>query len=217
MTALLDRPNISQNVAEVLREMIFTGELKPGSAVNEVALAAKLGVSRTPLREALCALVAEKAIDQIPRRGFFVRPLSITEAAEIYSIRQVLDVAALREAVLPSKRALDELDEINERLRAAQSAREAIRLDDEWHFALLSGCTNKTLMELIHHLVLRTHRYELGVMGRPEVLEGATKAHKAIVKALRNENLDKACELLSENLGGIEAVTRWLARLKAGA
>ena len=74
-----DRSNISTDIANQLREMIFARVLEEGSRINEVHLAASLRVSRTPLREALAALVAEGAAYSIPRRGFFVRELTLKE------------------------------------------------------------------------------------------------------------------------------------------
>src|SRR3712207_5341605 len=111
-----------------LREMIVDGRLPAGSAINEVQLSKTMAVSRTPLREALSALVAEGAITHIPRRGFFVKELTIEEAQEIYMIRPVLDVEALRLSGLPNKEELQELQDLTEALRKSTDVMESIRL-----------------------------------------------------------------------------------------
>jgi DNA-binding GntR family transcriptional regulator len=206
----IDHPNISQSVAAVIREMIVLGDLRDGDAINEVHLAAKLAVSRTPLREALSALVGEQAVEHIPRRGFFVRGLTIEEATEIYAIRPLLEPEALRTAGLPSPSELDALDEINRQFAAAPSARIAIALDDEWHARLFSRTPNRTLIDILWHLIKRTHRYELGVMGQPEVLESSAKGHREIIEALRNRDLARGCDLLKQNVSGLDAVVNWL-------
>ena len=96
------RSNISNDLADAIRRMISAGTLAAGSRINEVHLAAELGVSRTPLREALAALVAEDALESRPRKGTFVRPLTHREFQSIYAIRPILDVEALRLSGIPA-------------------------------------------------------------------------------------------------------------------
>src|SRR5262245_9415830 len=112
----LRRTNISDTIANKLRSMIIDGRLPPGARINEVHLAASLGVSRTPLREALSRLANEGAVAVEPRRGFFVAPLSTTELEQLYSIRPVLDPEALRIAGVPAPCRLRNLRILNRRL-----------------------------------------------------------------------------------------------------
>src|SRR5262245_36973472 len=98
----LDRPNISDVLATALRDMIVDGRLPAGERINEVHLAARLQVSRTPLREALGRLVAEGALTSVPRIGYFVCPLTLDEFEQLYPIRAILDPEALRLAGIPS-------------------------------------------------------------------------------------------------------------------
>ena len=79
MQRISDRPNLSDDLATRLRTMVVEGELPAGERVNEVHLAARLGVSRTPLREALSRLASEGAVTSVPRLGFFVCPLTAEE------------------------------------------------------------------------------------------------------------------------------------------
>src|SRR5438552_13883463 len=96
LAAALDRPNLGEALVVTLRERIVDGRLPAGERLNEVHLAASLGVSRTPLREALGRLTAEGALTSSPRLGFFVRPLTAEEFRQIYPIRAILDPEALR-------------------------------------------------------------------------------------------------------------------------
>src|SRR5258706_15896922 len=84
---LADRPNISETAAQAVRRMIVDGRLAAGSRINEVHLAGSLGVSRTPLREALSRLVAEGALVVRPRLGMFVRPFTVEEFEQLYDLR----------------------------------------------------------------------------------------------------------------------------------
>ncbi|HEX5258404.1 MAG TPA: GntR family transcriptional regulator, partial [Sphingomicrobium sp.] len=98
-----DRHNISEELANTIRQMILDGEIAAGSRINEVHLARELGVSRTPLREAIARLVREETLVTVPRVGAFVKPLTIEEFEQVYSIRTLLDPEALRLAGIPLK------------------------------------------------------------------------------------------------------------------
>src|SRR5689334_13979603 len=101
-TSTLPRRTMTSSVADEVREMIVDGRLPAGGRVNEVHLAAALGISRTPLREALMRLTAEGALVSVPQIGFQVSPLSVEELEQIYPIRAILDPEALRLAGIPT-------------------------------------------------------------------------------------------------------------------
>jgi DNA-binding GntR family transcriptional regulator len=207
----LDRPNISETLVAALREMIVDGRLTAGERINEVQLAASLGVSRTPLREALGRLAAEDALKSSPRIGWFVRPLTIEEFEQIYPIRAILDPEALRLAGLPPPRRLAQLEALNREILEAGDPEEVISLDDAWHLELVAGCPNKVLIGLIEQFMRRTRRYELALMRERRNVRGAAVNHKKILAALRARDLDRACEALRQNLqSGIEPVIAWL-------
>ncbi|MEA2553061.1 MAG: hypothetical protein QOJ65_1237 [Fimbriimonadaceae bacterium] len=194
-----------------LREMIVDGRLAAGSAINEVHLAREMGVSRTPLREALSSLVSEGAIVQIPRRGFFVRELTIEEAQDIYMIRPVLDAEALRLSGLPSKEELQELQELTDALRKSTDVLESIRLDDEWFMAAWRNCPNQALIALIHQFMLKTRRYELAAMSQARIVASSSQSKQKIVDALRKGDLDEACRRMRLSLErGLIPVVEWL-------
>lgn len=211
LAGAIDRPNISEALVATLREMIVDGRLPAGERLNEVHLAASLGVSRTPLREALGRLAAEDALTSSPRIGYFVRPLTIEEFQQIYPIRAILDPEALRLAGVPPSRRMARLEARNRNILEAGDPEKVITLDDTWHLELLSGCPNRVLIGLIEQFMRRTRRYELALMRERRNVRGATDDHKKILTALRAGNLDRACEALRRNLqSGIEPVLDWL-------
>ena len=208
---LLDRPNISDDVAERLRELIVDGVLGAGERINEVRLAAELGVSRTPLREALGRLQAEGAVHVVPRVGFFVHPLSLEEFRQIYPIRAILDPEALRITGIPDESKLRELATLNAQIRGAQHPIRVRQLDDKWHLTLLEHCSNRVLVDLIKQFMRRTRRYELALMRDGKNVIVSTRGHDQIVAALRKRDLRGACRALQENIThGIPAIERWL-------
>lgn len=206
----LERANIADSAVEAVRTMIVDGALPEGERINEVHLAQKLGVSRTPLREALNRLASEGALTSAPHLGFFVRPLTLEEFQQVYTIRPLLDPEALRLAGLPSAAKLDRLERINAKLGKAASGR-AITLDDQWHLELIGDCPNRVLIELIENNILRTRRYEMALMRESPNVMRATDAHARILKALRRGDLEGACAALKENMqSGFEPIEAWL-------
>lgn len=205
--------SISAKAAQEVRQRIVRGELSDGTRINEVRLAAELGVSRTPLREGLGQLVAERVVRVEPRRGFFVAPLTIAEFEQLYGIRPLLDPEALRLAGIPARATLDRLDAINRDMLAAETPAAAIDLDDAWHRELLSACPNRVLVELIDQIIVRTRRYEYALFRETDNVWTATNEHEQIVAALRDGDLASACRLLEQNMrSGKAPVLAWLSR-----
>jgi DNA-binding GntR family transcriptional regulator len=210
-----ERGNISVAAADAVRAMIVDGRLAAGDRINEVRLARQLGVSRTPLREALSGLVAEGALMARPRLGYFVRPLSLMDFEQIYAIRPLLDPEALRLAGVPSEKRIARLEKLNVALRKAEGER-AIDLDDAWHMELLADCPNRVIVELIQNIIVRTRRYELALMRESVNVGNATEDHEAIIAALKLGNIDAACAALKQNMqSGREPVVAWLKQRAA--
>ena len=192
--------------------MIVDGALPAGSRINEVHLARELGVSRTPLREAIALLVREESLVGVPRIGAFVKALSVEEFEQIYPIRALLDPEALRLAGIPPKPRIDQLERLNGRLAKAKDADAAIALDDEWHLLLVAGCPNCVLLDLIRDFIRRTRRYELALMREQGNITVATEDHQAIIAALRRGDLAGAVAALKRNLQtGLDPIRSWLA------
>src|SRR5215204_1584148 len=207
----LARPNISESLVVLLRRMIVDGTLPAGERVNEVHLARDLGVSRTPLREALGRLVAEGAITIVPRYGYYICPLTFEEFRQIYQIRPILDPEALRLAGIPSAERLNRLEEINQKINEAADDEQIISLDDEWHLELLADCPNRVLVELIEQNIRRTRRYEMALMRESKNVQTASDEHEQIIAALRAGNLEEGCKVLRRNMeSGFEPIADWL-------
>ena len=198
------RANVSEEVRCKMREEIIRGELKPQERLNEVHLAKRFDVSRTPLREALFGLVGEKFVYEIPRRGFFVAALSVEELSQLYVIRQILDPNALRLAGIPSEQTIAELESLNKKIAKAKKVEDIINLDDLWHLKLIEGCKNDILIGLIKDHMARTRRYEFAYFSQAESIGVATQEHTLILDALRNRKLSLACKHLKQNMTSAE-------------
>ena len=206
----IGRSNISADAANAVRDLIATGQLREGERVNEVHLAERLGVSRTPLREALNRLAGEGALAVQPKRGMFVRPLTLDEFDQIYAIRALIEPEALRLAGVPDAAQLRRIEAVNVKLKAAQGEA-AIALDDDWHRALIEACPNRVLLDIIANMIERTRRYELALMREAKNVATATGEHEQVMAALRAGDLDAACKALKQNLTpGREPIVKWL-------
>jgi DNA-binding GntR family transcriptional regulator len=207
----LNRQNMSEQLANIVRQMIVDGVIPAGSRINEVHLARDLGVSRTPLREAIARLVREDTLATVPRVGAFVRPLTIEEFEQIYPIRALLDPEALRLAGLPSREHIGRLERLNARIDAATNPDNIIAFDDEWHLLLIAGCPNKVLIDLIQKFMRRTRRYELALMRERRQVDIATGTHSEIIAKLRDGDIESAAAILKRNLETDgEPIRRWL-------
>jgi DNA-binding GntR family transcriptional regulator len=216
--SFIERPNLSDSLVVRLRNWIADGQVPAGKRVNEVHLAASLGVSRTPLREALGRLATEGALTTVPRLGFFVRSLTLDEFQQIYGIRPLLDPEALRLAGIPPAKCIDRLDALNREIGEAADPNRVITLDDAWHLELLAGCPNRVLVGLIEQFMRRTRRYEIALVRECGHAGVSIAEHGQVTAGLRARDLVAACDALRRNLqSGFEPVAAWLRGREDGS
>ncbi len=210
---MLRRP-LRDDVYREICNRICRGLLPPGTRLRDAALAEEIGVSRTPVREALLQLVRDGLVESDLGRGFTVRPLSADEAGDLGAILSTLECLALRSVdVFPDAR-LNELDEINAQLdEFKDDAERCLALNDEWHQRLVDGCRNTHLRATIAALREAAKRYQYAYMRDAGRVEHATHQHAAVVEALRHGNREAAETALSDHWRlGIETLQRWIER-----
>lgn len=205
------RQSLGDRVGESVRDMIVRGVLPAGERVNEVHLAEALGVSRTPVREALRRLCADGTLEFHTNRGFRVLPLTTDEFEQLYAVRPLIEPEALRLAGPPSAQRLEELERLNARLWQETRAEAAISLDDRWHRLLIDACPNRVLLRFLDEAIARTRRYELALLREAGQRRRAVDEHAAILAALRRRDLHAACDALRRNLqSGAQPILNWL-------
>lgn len=153
--ALVQSTSLTRLVLESIEEMIFSGELPPGTKLNEAALAQRFGVSRGPLREAFHALEESGLIRQEKNRGAHVREIKLSEAADIYDLRAGLDATAgrlLAERLTPEQ--LHTLRELTEAMKA-------VRPDEVERFHELNLSFHDCLVTMAGNPVLTSHYRKL--------------------------------------------------------
>jgi DNA-binding GntR family transcriptional regulator len=186
---------------ERLREAILNGELEPGDRLQQHFLAAKLGLSHVPLREALQRLEFEGFIAISPRRGAFVVPLTAADAAEILELRVNLETIALRASVEHLSPA--------ERLLATEICRRADEVKDklaygevnwQFHRALYVACQRPRTLNLIENLWRNASRYSILLRHRDPYLRRSQQEHWDIVEAVEKRDAELACHLLRAHI-----------------
>ncbi|WP_171123828.1 MULTISPECIES: GntR family transcriptional regulator [unclassified Ruegeria] len=163
-----------------LLDEIRAGALLPGDRLREIELSERLGVSRTPVREAIRQLEADGLVTHVPRLGATVRSLDYAEVMELYEMRAVLEGTAARLAArAASDIELDELDVLNDRLAEAGTGPDAVRINKIFHATLLDAAKNRFLTKSTLSL-----QKALLILG-PSQLLGSERAASAVAEHRR--------------------------------
>jgi DNA-binding GntR family transcriptional regulator len=194
------RAALRSEVRRLLLGEIVHGDLAPSDDINESEVASRLGVSRTPLREAMLALAHDGFLTATPGRGFSVRALTRSDAEDLYPILWTLEGLALRTAWPIPRARLQQVEEANRRLAAARDDPAlALARDREWHSLLLADCPNRKLLGMIENLKEHAARFEDAFMRNSGQVITSVKQHREIQTAIRRGDRDRALALLEEN------------------
>ena len=200
----LENLTLWQRVHAHLREEILSERLRPGTELQEAALARALGVSRGPLREAIGRLAAEGLVTVRPRRSAVVRSLSREEFLELYQVREALEAAAVRLAV-PRLGAtgLARLRELTDEMAScAQTGKldEFFEANAAFHDAIFAAAGNGKLRQLYGQLVGQMGRYRTRSVALRGNLQRSVLEHRAVLQAVATGDAEEAARLLAEHI-----------------
>jgi DNA-binding GntR family transcriptional regulator len=188
-----------EGVLRELRTLIAAGKLSPGQQVVQDSLAATLGVSRVPLREALKVLEGEGQVIYHPHRGYFVADLSIADLVEVYRIRSILEDEALRVGVpLLTDEDLDYLEGLIQDVEAAAKSADVTAVTSanrRFHFALFESSNMPRLVRLIRNQWDATDAYRGVYFAAASNLDHMNSEHRAMLVALRDRDVEKSIAL----------------------
>lgn len=205
---------LGEVVFEYLRNAILNGTLKPGERLMEISLAEQLGVSRTPVREAIRKLEKEKFVEMIPRKGAYVANLTARDILEVLEIRIVLEGFASK---LAAER-MDEADiaELEDNLKGFNEALEVldrpemIRKDNEFHNKIYSAAKNNKLIEIVQELHDQFQRFRLIFFNEYDDYNDLQVWHTKILEAIKSRDGQKAKECAEYHVRSIrESVIKW--------
>ena len=221
MSTSFKNVTLRERIHDEIARMILSGELPPGSLLDERELSERLSVSRTPFREALGTLATEGLIETKPYRGTIVRDFSPKQINDLYEVRKSLEGLAVRLAV--PLLSVDEVDFIDKLLgQAIEALRqddlvEYAALDRQFHeiFARVSG--NETLQETLGRLSRQIQLCRVFANEDPNLAERTVLERAEVLAALRQKDANAAAALMEVHIAGVQrAVMRKLAMRQQG-
>ncbi|MDE0113794.1 MAG: GntR family transcriptional regulator [Albidovulum sp.] len=207
---------VTAQVYSHIRQLILRLHLKPGEALSEQELSVKLGLSRTPVREAFIRLADEGLVDVYPQRGTLVAPIRIAEVKEAHFIRRVLEFAIVRSAAENAGRRHLALLEENLRLQAkAQRRKDYESLmdhDEAFHRLLSESVALPRAWRVIQSLMGQLDRVRYRILPKPGHGDLVRQQHVAIFRAIQAGDADRAEHEMREHLDQIWATIEQLMR-----
>ena len=191
-------------VFQTLRQAILRGELKPGERLMEIHLAQKLGVSRTPVREAIRKLELEGLVLMIPRKGAVVAEITVSDLEDVLEVRMALEELALKHACRRiTKEQLDELEQLaavfSESLNG-DDVGACAQADMLFHDAIYEATGNNRLIQILNNLREQMYRYRMEYLKDRHSHAQLLEEHEEILNALKSHDEKSALEWISRHI-----------------
>ena len=187
-------------VFNTLREAILKGDLKPGERLMELQLASKLGVSRTPIREAIRMLEQEGLAVTTPRKGAEVAKMTLKDMEDVLEIRDALDELAVRIACQKISdeqlKQLEDMKELFEKSTQTGNVKKIAEADVTFHDVIYEATGNPKLVTLLNNLREQVYRYRVEYIKDPNNYPTLIAEHEAILESLKNRDVKNAVEAM---------------------
>ncbi len=190
--------NLRDEVRTHLLQQIQTGGLTIGKTINLAALARKIGISVTPIREALSQLEQARIIEAVPNRGFVVTRLSQKEARDLYGIIAQLEVTALESSNFDTED-IENLKSHHDHLKDAKGAQDRLSARFHFHTLLVHKCKNTVLLQILEDLKARLLFYEYQFVHENDFYATVNRQNEAIIQAIEDDNIPTAALILKMN------------------
>lgn len=191
-------------VFNTLRRAILRGELKPGERLMEIQLANKLGVSRTPIREAIRKLELEGLVLMIPRKGAEVAEITEKNLRDVLEVRCALEELAVQLACdRIDKSRLEDLYAAAERFRATLDCDDITKIaqaDEAFHDVIFTATGNERLIQLLNNLREQMYRYRIEYLKKKECYPQLLDEHEAIMEAIKGKDKIKATQITGQHI-----------------
>lgn len=203
-----DKSSLRGLVFHKIREDILEGKYEVGEPLTEVAISQTLGVSRTPVREALKQLELEGLVASIPNKGTVVSGISKQDIIDIYEIRSLIEGLAARWAALKitdeQLKQLEEIIELTEFYTEKNNMEHLHELDSSFHEVIYEASNSKPLKHILsdfHHYAQKVRMQSIATPGRAQK---STEEHKAILEAIKNKNPEEAERLTNLHVKNVK-------------
>lgn len=204
LTPLNDNLSLDRLAYEKIKDAILNFQFLPGQALVESELAAQLGISKTPVRDALMRLEKENLVLRIPYKGTYVSDINSEEMVDIFQIRIELEGLAIQLAT-PALQEEDfaRMEELVKEHAAALNKRNIAlvsQINSQFHNVIIQRCSNPMLIDLLLHLDDHLKRYRLLSISQGFRSDKSVPEHSQILEALRHRNAEKAKEAMRNHL-----------------
>ena len=198
-------------VFNTLRQAILRGELKPGERLMEIQLANKLGVSRTPIREAIRKLELEGLVLMIPRKGAEVAEITEKSLRDVLEVRRALEELSVQLACEKiTKEEIRELERVAKEFQQvvkSSDITEIAEVDVRFHDIIYTATDNQKLIQLLNNLREQMYRYRVEYLKRDGVFPQLIAEQEAIIRHIENNEKEKATEVMCRHIDNqVEAV-----------
>ena len=204
MMKVIEKKTLHEEIANNLRELIMSGELQEGDKIKEDELCRSMGISKTPLREALRVLSVEGLIKLVPNRGCFVSTPTFEEIREMFDVMSVLEgICARAAAKKMSAKDLATLEKLHNKLEKnfkRRAQREYIRINNQFHSFVQELAGNRTLNQIVNGLRQKILLYRYQSLNLPERFEQSIQEHRDLIEAFRKKDSKKAETLMRRHL-----------------
>lgn len=192
-------------VFESLRKAIILGKLKPGERLMEIQLAEEMGVSRTPVREAIRKLELEGFVVMVPRRGAYVAGVTVKDIVDVFEVRSALEgLAAGLAAERITEEEMEELEKVIYLISGEEDILTVVKKDNEFHELIYRASRNQRLAQIITNLSEQINRFRMTSLSVPGRLKIAVDEHRKIIEAISDRDADLANKLASEHMENAE-------------
>jgi DNA-binding GntR family transcriptional regulator len=203
----LKRSNLRDQALAVIRQALVAGEIRPGSIYSASGMATRLGTSNGPVREAMLTLVNQGVMEVVPNRGFRVTPVTDKDLDEVYQLRLMLEVPAVRQ--LAQRDNTDHAETLRGHARRCTQAAEDrdmtvfLEADRDFHLSLLGLLENGRLVQLVEMLRDQTRLYGLRTLAEEGKLVTMSLEHFGLLEAVLSGDPDKAAAEMARHLAHV--------------
>ncbi len=190
--------SLREEVKLHLQKQMLNENLTFKQKISLPKLSQELGVSITPIREALTQLEHAKIVEIIPNRGFFLPNITGSEAIGIYAIIAKLESLAVANSVY-SKSDILLLHKLQSKIGSSKKSDEILKLDLKFHDLLIQNYDNDTLKSILHDLKIRIFLYECSYTRDSELITKSSSDHTNIIELLRNGDFQEAAKLVEKH------------------
>ena len=191
-------------VFNTLRQAILRGELKPGERLMEIQLANKLGVSRTPIREALRKLELEGLVNMVPRKGAEVADITEKSLRDVLEVRKALEELSVQLACEKiTEEEIEELKRVAERFKDTLDDQDVTKIaeaDVAFHDVIYTATDNQKLILLLNNLREQMYRYRVEYLKKEEAYPQLIAEHEELIDNISKRNKEEATRIMCEHI-----------------